>query len=1056
MHGTMIRSTCLVVALATLSHGLFAQVKTGETPPQKTDAPKNTKQDKKPAKKPAEKPAKKQDPVDAAKLLQRSLDAAKKENSFLEEVIRSGGLVKRFMEGRRLAKEMGEAYTPDQKPIPTALFPYNYHVDDFDNGMRLITIPNDYPDIVSLHIVVATGSRNEIEEGKSGFAHFFEHMMFRGSKNYTSAQQAKIFKEVGADRNAYTTDDYTNYHTTFAKEDLETVLKVEADRFQGLMYSKRVFRTESQAVFGEYNKNSSNPITKMFEVMRDTAFQKHPYKHTTMGFLRDIVKMPRQYEYSQSFFKRWYKPEYITILVVGDVEHDDVWRLTNQYFGKWKKGTHTVEIPAEPPQSKPLTCHVPWRTPTQPWVGVAFHGPAFSPKNKDMPTLDVLSSVAFSPSSELYKKLFVTERKVDVLFSHFPDHKDPYLLMVFARVKKAEDLGYVRDQILSTCESMKTKSISDKRLAEVKASLKYSFAGALDSSAAIAENLAHYIAQSRTPATVNQVYATYDTVTATDVKRVAQRYFVLTSRTVCTLLQGEAPALGEVKLSDVGVESVADTKAAAPPIAAKLELDPEATDPRPAVLIPTRSPLVSFRIVFPTGASADPRGKEGLANITAQMITNAATAKRSYADVVAARFPMAAALGASVDKQMTVFVGTVHRDNLGKYYNLLKEMLTTPGFKQADLDRIKSNTESAIDAGLRRADDEETGKEVLYEEIYAGHPYGHLNMGTIESVREITLDDVKKFYTEQFRGAFLGLSGGYPKGFPAMVAKDLEAAFGKSKDVAADKRDFRKGIRKIQKNRLTIVEKDTRATGIHVGFPIDITRAHPDWPALWLARSFFGEHRSENSFLYQRLREIRGLNYGDYAYIEYFPNGGGLSHPEPNLARSSQIFQIWIRPVPHENGPFTFRAMNYELRNLVRDGMSKKDFEATRMYLSKFVNILVASQDRQLGYAIDSRFYGIRSFPTHIKESLAKLTVDDVNRVIRQYLRSDRLQFVVITNDAKAFQAKILGDAATPITYLSKPAKYILEEDKVIENLKINIDSDAVKIVPIGEVFVRR
>jgi zinc protease len=1047
----MIRSTRLFalapLALASLAlvlaAPLGAQVKSGDAEKPKPIGPP-VKQDK-----PVE--------IDTTKLLERSLAAARKEREFLQEVVRLGGLLTRFKDNRKVALEIGLKYSRDQKELSTALFPYEYHIDDFDNGLRLITIPNDYPDIVALHIVVATGSRNEIEPGKSGFAHFFEHMMFRGSKNYSSAEQARIFKDVGADRNAYTTDDYTNYHTTFAKEDLATVLEIEADRFQHLQYAKKVFRTESQAVFGEYNKNSSNPISKMFEVLRDTAFQEHPYQHTTMGFLRDIVKMPRQYDYSKSFFERWYKPEYVTIVAVGAVNHLETLQLVKKHFGGWKRGTHTAEIPVEPPQSKPLTCHVPWRTPTQPWIGVAFHGPAFSPDSRDMPTLDVLSSVAFSPSSEIYKKLFVTERKVDAFFAHFPDHKDPYLLMVFARVKKAEDLAYVRDQILSTCESLKTQSVSASRLAEVKANLKYSFASGLDSSSAIAENLAHYIAQSRTPAVINKLYAMYDAVNARDVQGVARRYFVPNAKTTITLLQGEAPELGEVHLSDVAIESRGDDdNPAAPALATKLELDPEAGDPSPALLIPNRSPLISFRIVFPTGAAADPRGKEGLANITSQMITNAATAKRSYEDVVAAEFPMAAGIAASVDKQMTVFVGTVHRDNLATYYNLLKEMLTTPGFQQADLDRIKSNTVSAIDAGLRRADDEETGKEVLYEEIYRGHAFGHMNMGTIEGVRSVTLDDVKTFYTEQLRGAFLGMSGSYPRGFPAKVAADLEAAFGKPRDVAADKRDFRKGIAKIQKNRLTIVEKDTRATGIHLGFPIDINRSHPDWVALWLVRSYFGEHRSENSLLYQRLREIRGLNYGDYAYIEYFPGGGGRSHPAPNLARSSQIFQIWIRPVPEENGPFTFRAMNYELRKLVNNGMSKKHFEATRTYLSKFVNILVASQDRQLGYAIDSRFYGIGPFADHVKNELRKLTVDDVNRVIKKYLRTDRLQFVVITRDAKAFRAMVMGDAPTPISYLSKPAKYILDEDKVIERLKVPIDTDAVKIVPIGEVFVRR
>lgn len=938
----------------------------------------------------------------------------------------------------------------------SGLFTYKYHVDDLSNGLRLVTIPTDFPDLVTLHLIVGTGSRNEIEPGRSGFAHFFEHMMFRGSKNFSQAEQKKIFKAIGADRNAYTTDDYTNYHTTCDKADLETVVKLEADRFRHLQYTRKDFRTESQAVFGEYNKGSSNPISKIFEVVRDTAYQQHTYKHTTLGFLRDIVKMPRQYDYSLDFFARWYKPEYVTIMAVGDLDHEQTLALTKKYFGDWQRGSHVAKIPEEPAQKAPLECHIKWRSETQPWLAVAFHGPAFSPGDKGMPSLDVLASIGFSPSSELYKQLYVRERKVTTLFSYFPDHRDPYLLMVLARVPNVADLGYVRDKILSTCKSLQTQSVSNAQLEQVKSNLKYSFASGLDSTTGIADSLAGYIAGSRTPAAINTLFRTYDSITATDVQAVARRYFRPENRTVCTLLYGDKPDLGEIELSMMHLGPIGGAAARAKHFSGAFAIDSAAADPKPAMLIPSSSPLVSFRILFGTGAMYDPKGKEGLANITAQMLSNAGTGKRSYEDIVAAMFPMSAGFSAQVDKQMTVFAGTVHIDNLVPYYRFVHEMLTDPGFEQADLDRIKINTVSYIDAGLRRADDEETGKEVLYGEIYADHPFGHFNSGTIEAVESITLEDVRAFYKAQFRAPFLGMSGGYPKGFPARVAADLEAAFGEARDVAELRGEEIGEVTEITKNRLTIVEKAATATGIHVGFPIDVTRSHPDWPALWLVRSFFGEHRSDNSYLYQRLRAIRGLNYGDYAYIEYFPGGGGTMQPPPNVARSSQIFQIWIRPVPHANGPFTFKAMQYELAKFVEAGMSEADFAATRLFLSKYVKTLVASQDRQLGYAIDSRFYGTPEFTQLVQDGLRKLTLADVNRVIRNYLRADRLQYVVVTDDADKFKERILGAAITPIVYVSKPDAKILAEDKLIEALKISLTPSQIRVLPIEEVFRRR
>ena len=142
---------------------------------------------------------------------------------------------------------------------PPKAFPYPYDQHDFPNGLRLITVPTDYPNVVALYIVVQTGSRNEVEPGKSGFAHLFEHMMFRGTKAYPPAKYEAVLKEAGAASNAYTTDDLTAYHTTFSKEDLETILRMEADRFQNLDYTEAAFRTETLAVLGEYNKNSASP-----------------------------------------------------------------------------------------------------------------------------------------------------------------------------------------------------------------------------------------------------------------------------------------------------------------------------------------------------------------------------------------------------------------------------------------------------------------------------------------------------------------------------------------------------------------------------------------------------------------------------------------------------------------------------------------------------------------------------------------------------------------------------------------------------------------------------
>ena len=420
-------------------------------------------------------------------------------------------------------------------PAPRKAFPYEYSQEDLPNGLRLITLPTDFPNIVALRIVVQTGSRNEVEPGKTGFAHLFEHMMFKGTERYPAAKYDAILKKAGAAHNAYTTDDYTCYHITFSKEDLETVMMLEADRFQNLRYSEAEFRTEALAVLGEYNKNSSSPFQKLDEVLSDTAFTRHTYKHTTMGFLKDVQDMPNQYEYSKLFFDRYYRPEYVTLIVVGDVRPKAVRALVDKYWGDWKHGSYRPDIPQEPPQREARTAHVDWPSPTLPMVTVAYKAPAYNDSTKDTAALDALAFLAFSPTSDIYQKLVVQEQKADSLYGNSPGNVDASLFEISARVKKATDMDYVRDQILATVKAFREQPVDAARLDRVRRHLRYSMALRMDSSDTIAATLARFVALRRTPETMNRLYDQYAALTPEDVQQAAARYLVDDSRTIVTL-----------------------------------------------------------------------------------------------------------------------------------------------------------------------------------------------------------------------------------------------------------------------------------------------------------------------------------------------------------------------------------------------------------------------------------------------------------------------------------------------------------------------------------------
>jgi zinc protease len=421
------------------------------------------------------------------------------------------------------------------------ILPYPYIQEDLPNGLRLITIPTDYPNIVSLFIVVGTGSRNEVEPGKSGFAHLFEHLMFRGTPEFSPERYQAELQNAGAASNAFTSDDLTAYHTTFSKEDLPRILSMEADRFAHLSVPPAAFKTETLAVLGEYNKNSASPTSKLYETLRATAFKTHTYQHTTMGFLKDIQAMPEEYDYSRQFFDRYYRPEYTTIIVAGDVDPKRVRALIDERWGTWKRGSFKPSIPAEPPQDGPRTAHVDWPSETLPWVAVAWRGPAYTDTSEETAALDAISRLGFDQTSPLYQKLVIDEQKVDALRAGPPTNIDPELFGVLARVKNVADLPSIQQQVIATAEAFASKPVDPKKLEALKEHLRYEFALQLNNSESIASTVAQYVALRRTPETINRYYDAYARLTPSDIEKAARKYLIEKNRTIVTLTS-TAPA----------------------------------------------------------------------------------------------------------------------------------------------------------------------------------------------------------------------------------------------------------------------------------------------------------------------------------------------------------------------------------------------------------------------------------------------------------------------------------------------------------------------------------
>ncbi|HVI22646.1 MAG TPA: pitrilysin family protein, partial [Myxococcales bacterium] len=223
-----------------------------------------------------------------------------------------------------------------RQPAAAKAFPFKTESHTLPNGLRVVFIPYDSPGLVAYWTLMRVGSRNEPEKGRSGYAHFFEHMMFRGTKQHPADDYNNTVTRLGLNTNAYTDLDLTVYHLYGPARSLPTIIEYEADRFQNLSYDEAQFKTEAGAILGEYAKSSSNPEQKLAEVLQDTAFTKHTYKHTTIGFLQDIQAMPSGFAYSREFFRRYYEPDNATVVVCGDFDAKDTLDRIQKAYSSWR------------------------------------------------------------------------------------------------------------------------------------------------------------------------------------------------------------------------------------------------------------------------------------------------------------------------------------------------------------------------------------------------------------------------------------------------------------------------------------------------------------------------------------------------------------------------------------------------------------------------------------------------------------------------------------------------------------------------------------------------
>lgn len=409
-----------------------------------------------------------------------------------------------------------------------------YEMTTLANGLTVVLSEDHSTPIVNLQIWYHVGSKNE-KPGRTGFAHLFEHLMFKGSKNVEPEAHTSFISSVGGQSNAYTTEDATVFWETVPSQYLPLVLWLEADRMATLRVDKDTFTTERDVVKEERRMRIDNqPYGRLNEIIYDQAFAVHPYKHPTIGSMKDLEAA--SIEDVRDFYHTYYVPANATLVLAGDFDSTQAMQLVAQYLGRVPKADHPVprDIPQEPPQTKEkrVTLEEPWPLPA---VVVAHH--ITYDGNPDSYPLHIAAKVlSDGESSRIFKKLVYEKRMAVAAFGQANLIEDPNLFYTVAIVAPGHTTAEVSDALIAELDRMRAEPISEHELQRAKNQFARDYIMGRESVKDKAAILAHAVVIHNDIRTADAEFDIFQNITVADVQRVARKYFTPENRLVITLV----------------------------------------------------------------------------------------------------------------------------------------------------------------------------------------------------------------------------------------------------------------------------------------------------------------------------------------------------------------------------------------------------------------------------------------------------------------------------------------------------------------------------------------
>lgn len=944
-----------------------------------------------------------------------------------------------------------------------------------ENGMKVLLVENRVAPVATVMVLYRVGSRNEAV-GYTGATHLLEHMMFKGTPTFNSAKNTQIaatLQKLGADFNATTWYDRTNYFETIPSDQIELAIKLEADRMRNALIADADRQSEMTVVRNELERGQNEPSEVLDEAVYATAFREHPYHHPTIGWRTDVEGVPTSR--LKTFYDTFYHPNNATTILVGDFERAGALSLVNKYFGTIAASKEPIPqvYTEEPPQQGERRLVI-RRAGELALVQMAFHTPgvlgqsnvlsheelakrAVSPpeKNDTYPLVLLAAAMSNGVTSRLYQALVEKELAVDVR-ANADQHRDPGLFNIYATVRPGVEPKKVEEVILSELARVAEQGLSAAEVEKARQQIIAQVAFSRDGTSEVASQLseAEAVADWRF---FSNYEASIRKVTAADVQRVARNYFTEDNRTVGHFIpkqagggngNGEAAKpsgivrrLGqrgaqfhhEPKTNDDSEAESASTgrsdekervggsvtpqakeqRAIAPrgdkSSDAVEALTPESVGqsnfaarvnrtelPNGATLLVLENrstPTFSLRGSFRAGSYFEPRDKPGLAQITASMLERG-TKKRSKLQIAGDLEAVGAEMAFSADPFAVNVAARALSKDLPLVMRTLAEELREPAFPADELEKLKQQTIAAIQE--QQANTGFRARERLTQLIFdpANPFYLHPGDKLIQSIKSITADDVRRFYTERYgsRSLILAVSGDVNA---AEVRRQFDEVFGSFQGPQSVDINVTDPQPQTATKREVVLLKDKASVDILLGSAAPLRRDSKDYYAALLANSALGES-TLSSRLGLQVRDKEGLTYGIFSRFR-----------APTLAAGPWYVGVSVNP---NNVDKAINSALNVLRDYVKNGIRPEELADEK---SSAIGSFKVSLSTNAGLAQalwNAEFYklGVEHIDRY-PQLIQAVSVEEVNAAIRRYFRPDQLT-VVIAGD---FEAAKPGAAPT-------------------------------------------